>query len=153
MSQYTESKAKANKVVLVGIAGGCLVFFIGIITKAPTLSIFGFLAGAGAGGTGYVMKENAKNLRTKDEIYEEKRNEIARFLEDARQRANQLYRLGYFDIDRNKPDFITFNAYEMVLSDGITKTNTFHFIEKQKLYQTRTRREVDRVTKKKTYYK
>ena len=110
-------------------------------------------AGAGAGGTGYVMKENAKNLRTKDEIYEEKRNEIARFLEDARQRANQLYRLGYFDIDRNKPDFITFNAYEMVLSDGITKTNTFHFIEKQKLYQTRTRREVDRVTKKKTYYK
>ncbi len=153
MSQYIEAKAKANKIVLVGISGGCLILFIGILARIPTLSVFGFLTGAGGGIIGYVMRENAKKLRTEDEIYEEKRNEIAKLLENARQRANQLYKLDYFDIDRNRSDFINFNAYEMILSDGTTKSKEFHSIERQKIYATRTRREVDRVTKKKVYYK
>lgn len=153
MSKYIEAKAKAKKVALAGIGGGCLIFFIGIFAKVPALSIFGLLASAGSGGTGYVMIQNAKNLRTDDEIYEEKRNETVRLLENAKQRANQIYKFDYFDIDRNKPDFLNFNAYEMSLSDGTTKSKSFDFIEKQKLYGTRTKREVDRVTKKKVYYK
>jgi serine/threonine protein kinase len=44
-------------------------------------------------------------------------------------------------------------SHEITLSDRVTKATGFSFVEQQKLYQTRTRREVDRVTKKKVYYK
>ncbi len=153
MTRYTKVKAQANKVMLAGIGSGCLVFAFGILTKSSPLSVFGLLVGAGAGVVGYEMRENAKSLRSEDEVYEDKRKELEKFLNNAKQRANQTYRLDYFDLDRNKPDFISFNAYQITLSDRVTKATGFKFVEQEKLYQTRTRKEVDRVTKKKIYYK
>lgn len=153
MTRYTKAKAEAHKIMLAGIGGGFLLFILGSLVKVPPLSSLGLLASIGSGGVGCAMREKAKSLRNNDEIYEYKRKELEKHLENAKQRASQMYRLDYFDIDRNQPDFITFNAYEMVLSDRVTKAKQFNFVEKEKIYQTRTRREVERVTKKRTYYR
>ena len=153
MTRYTKVKAQANQVIIAGIGVGCLLLAYGIFAKSPHFSFLSLMAGASVGGVGYVMRENAKSLRSEDEVYKDKRKELENYLNNAKQRANKTYRLDYFDLDRNKPDFINFNAYQITLSDRVTQATSFSFVEKQKLYKTRTRREVDRVTKKKVYYK
>lgn len=88
MIRYTEVKAQANKVMLAGIGGGCLLFAIGTLSKLPPLSVFGLLTGAGAGGVGYVMRENAKSQRNEDKIYVNQPKELETSQATAHQSEN-----------------------------------------------------------------
>lgn len=153
MSKYIEAKAKAKKVIFAGVSGGVLIFVIGLVSDSKIIAFLGIIAGGSAGVTGKIMQENAKKLRNEDEIYTEKRQELEQAIEKAKKRANQTHRLDYFDIDRNRPDYITFNAWHMNLSDGVTQVSDFQINVKDKIYGERTIKEVSKVTKKKTYYK
>ncbi len=139
-----------------GVGGGLLIFVIGLLAKSTNISVLGIIGSATSGGVGRVgqiMIQNTKKLRTDEEIFAEKRQELEKAISESQNRANHIYRLDYFDIDRNKPDFINFNAYGFTFSDGITKASEFQIIEKEKIYNTRTIKEVSRTTKTKVYYK
>ena len=153
MSKYLEAKEQAKKVIFAGIGGGVVIFLLGLVANSKYLTFVGIVASGTAGVTGQVMKENAKKLRTDDEIYTEKRKELEQAIAKAKERANQTHRLDYFDLDRNRPDYITFNAWQMKLSDGVTQVSDFQINLKDKIYAERTIKEVSKVTKKKTYYK